>query len=196
MNRILLGLGSNRSFDSKSPLELLNEACVALQDVSGLSDMRFSSVYKTRAMYVENQDDFYNMAAVGFAENSLSPQKLLQKIHAIEALFGRDRKKEIRFGPRSLDIDIELFGNQKISTPELEIPHVRLKERAFVLVPALEILDVSADKSIMEEFSSVLTLLKEQSKDDGIELFCTFERLSSHKTEQVQAVQNGNKSEF
>ena len=169
---------------------------MALQDVSGLSDMRFSSVYKTRAMYVENQDDFYNMAAVGFAENSLSPQKLLQKIHAIEALFGRDRKKEIRFGPRSLDIDIELFGNQKISTPELEIPHVRLKERAFVLVPALEILDVSADKSIMEEFSSVLTLLKEQSKDDGIELFCTFERLSSHKTEQVQAVQNGNKSEF
>lgn len=194
MNRILLGLGSNKSFDSKSPLELLRGACGALQDVPGLSDVRFSSVYKTRAMYVENQDDFYNMAAVCFADDSITPQELLQKIHAIEAQFGRDRTKEIRFGPRSLDIDIELFGNQKIATPELEIPHVRLKERAFVLVPAIEILDKSADKSIREEFISALNALKNQGKDDGIELFCAFERLASHKTEQVQAVQNGSES--
>ena len=157
MQRVLLGLGSNRSFEGKSPLELLDCACNALKEV--LKDSQFSSVYKTRAMYVKDQEDFYNMAVTGFVSDELTAFKLLEKIHLIEAEFGRDRSKEIRFGPRSLDIDIELFGDSKIDTPELQIPHPRVKERAFVLVPAIEILNKSSDKAIRDEFTSALTLL-------------------------------------
>ena len=152
MRRVLLGLGSNKEFHGKRPLELLQCACHELACL--LNSPRFSSVYKTRAMYVEDQDDFYNMTAVGFVPDDTTPESLLKTTQKIEAEFGRDRSKEIRFGPRSLDIDIELFGNSKIDTPDLQIPHPRVKERAFVLVPAIEILDQSSDKSIRDEFIS------------------------------------------
>ena len=138
MRRVLLGLGSNKEFHGKRPLELLQCACRELAQI--LDSPHFSSVYKTRAMYVENQDDFYNMTACGFVDDNLTAQELLQKINSIEAKYGRDRTQEIRFGPRPLDIDIELFGDETINTPDLEIPHPRLGERAFVLVPSLEIL--------------------------------------------------------
>ena len=92
-------------------------------------------------MYVVDQEDFYNMALVGLLDDGICARALLEKIHEIEAAFGRAREKEIRFGPRSLDIDIEFFGRQKILEPDLQIPHPRLKERAFVLTPLLEVLD-------------------------------------------------------
>ena len=162
MRRVLLGLGSNKEFHGKRPLELLQCACHELACL--LNSPRFSSVYKTRAMYVEDQDDFYNMAACGFVDDNLSPQELLKKVNEIEAKWGRDRSQEIRFGPRPLDIDIELFGDQTINTPELQIPHPRIAERAFVLVPALEILTDSADVTTREKFTVYLKNLK---LDDG-----------------------------
>ena len=158
MRRVLLGLGSNKSFHGKRPLELLGAACRELAKL--LDSPRFSSVYKTRAMYVEDQDDFYNMTACGFVDDNLSPQELLKQINNIEAEYGRDRSNEIRFGPRPLDIDIELFGDETINTPELEIPHPRIAERAFVLVPALEILTDSADVTTREKFTAYLKNLK------------------------------------
>ena len=94
------------------------------------------------------------MTALGFVSDDCKPEELLKITQKIEGEFGRDRSKEIRFGPRSLDIDIELFGNEKIESPELLIPHPRIKERTFVLLPALEILDQSSDKSIRDEFIS------------------------------------------
>lgn len=157
MIRVLLGLGSNRTFSGKTPLELLGGAVERLNGV--LENAKFSSVYKTRAMYVEDQDDFYNMAAVGFVPDGTTPENLLKITQKIEADFGRDRTKEIRFGPRSLDIDIELFGDKIIDTPDLQIPHPRVKERAFVLVPAIEILAESSDKKIRDEFKPALALL-------------------------------------
>ena len=162
MRRVLLGLGSNKEFHGKRPLELLQCACHELACL--LNSPRFSSVYKTRAMYVEDQDDFYNMTACGFVDDNLSPQELLKKVNEIEAKWGRDRSQEIRFGPRPLDIDIELFGDQTINTPELQIPHPRIAERAFVLVPALEILTDSADVTTREKFTVYLKNLK---LDDG-----------------------------
>ena len=144
----VLGLGSNKSFASLDSLHLLAKACDFLEPL--LSDFRFSSVYRTKPMYVTDQSDFYNMAVSGQTE--LSAHELLSKIHEIEAKFGRDRKSEIRNGPRSIDIDIELFGNEEIhfsdssdSMKNLEIPHPRLSERAFVLIPLLEVLPPDAD---------------------------------------------------
>ena len=185
MKRVLLGLGSNKSFSNKAPLQLLAGAVEELNRV--LVKAKFSSVYRTRAMYVENQDDFYNMTAVGFVADETKPENLLKTTQKIEAEFGRDRSKEIRFGPRSLDIDIELFGDEKIDTPDLQIPHPRVKERAFVLVPAIEILDQSSDKSIRDEFISSPAL---QNTAD-IEKLGKLDLLLGK-----QAVRNGRKSEF
>ena len=145
---VVLGLGSNKSFASLDSLHLLAGACVLLEPL--FSDFAFSSVYRTKPMYVTDQSDFYNMAVSGRTE--LSAHELLSKIHEIEAFLGRNRKSEIRNGPRSIDIDIELFGNEEIhfsdsSDPmkNLEIPHPRLSERAFVLIPLLEVLPPNAD---------------------------------------------------
>lgn len=166
MRRVLLGLGSNKNYDSHSPLELLSFAREELSVI--LKNCRFSSVYKTKAMYVEDQEDFYNMAAVGYIDESICAHDLLKKINEIEAKYGRNREKEIRFGPRSLDIDIELFGDETINTPDLQIPHIRMKERAFVLVPAIEILTDSADELLRENYKNCLTDLEKEGKADGI----------------------------
>ena len=158
MKRVLLGLGSNKSFQNKAPLELLRCACTELSRI--LKEPVFSSVYRTKAMYVEDQDDFYNMTVLGYVDDILSPFELLSYIHEIEAKYGRNREEEIRFGPRSLDIDIELFGDDVINTPDLQIPHIRIKERAFVLIPALEILPESTDKKIRDEYAECLEKLR------------------------------------
>lgn len=167
MKRVLLGLGSNKSYNGKTPLEIL--ACAQSELSQYLANLLFSSVYKTKAMYVEDQDDFYNMVAVGFVPDDFSPFDLLEIIHQIEAKYGRNRDLEIRFGPRSLDIDIELFGDEIINTPELQIPHIRVEERAFVLIPTLEILNNTADELIREKYQACLNKLQLAGQTDGIE---------------------------
>jgi len=166
MKRVLLGLGSNKSYKDHSPLELLSFAREELSLI--LSDCRFSSVYKTPAMYVTDQEDFYNMTAIGYTSDSTDPFELLKQINQIEARYGRNRDEEIRFGPRSLDIDIELFGNETIKDPVLEIPHIRMEERAFVLIPALEILTDSADELIREKYLNCLAKLEKSGGAEGI----------------------------
>lgn len=139
MTAVALGLGSNKQFSGLRPEEILGGAIFELSKI--LRGIAFSSIYRTKAMYVVDQDAFFNMALVGFLDDGIRARDLLEQIHKIEAMFGRDREKEIRFGPRSLDIDIECFGRQRILEPDLQIPHPRLMERAFVLVPLLEVLD-------------------------------------------------------
>lgn len=139
MTAVALGLGSNKNFSNLCPKEILGGAIFELSQI--LHAVKFSSVYRTKAMYVFDQEDFYNMVLVGFLDDGISAHDLLKKIHEIEAAFGRDRENEIRFGPRPLDIDIEFFGKRKIFGRDLQIPHPRLKERAFVLIPLLEVLD-------------------------------------------------------
>lgn len=170
MKRVLLGLGSNKNFDGKSSLELLSLACHDLSTF--LFDCICSSVYKTKAMYYEDQNDFYNMVLMGFISDDADAFFLLDEIHKIEQKYGRDRSKEIRFGPRSLDIDIELFGDEVIDTPDLQIPHIRIKERAFVLIPALEIFEKSADVKSRERYKKYLAELNQKDIDE-VKLFVT-----------------------
>ncbi len=164
MMRVVLGLGSNRSYDNKSSLEILQYACSRLSDY--ISSLCFSSVYRSKAMYVTDQDDFFNMAVTGFFDGT--PENLLDICHIIEKEGGRDRTKEFRNGPRSLDIDIEIFGSETVHTADLIIPHERIKERGFVLVPMLEILTDCADveKGFLDKYRRALNALE----DTGLEL--------------------------
>lgn len=167
---VVLGLGSNRKLPSSledgsflHPTEILKKAFSVLQHV--LKDCSLSSIYKTKAMYVTDQEDFYNAAVFGYYSGS--PEELLVQTQAIEALFGRNRANEVRNGPRTLDIDIELFGNQTVSTSTLEIPHPRLNERQFILIPLLDVLKENADipnRSVFEEYLKHLP-------DQGVQLY-------------------------
>lgn len=149
---ILLGLGSNKSYNNLESVELLRLAVRMLS--SFVKNITLSSVYKTRAMYVENQDDFYNMVLYGEVQDSINAEQLLELIHYVETSLGRNREKEIRFGPRSVDIDIEFYGNSQIKLPNLVIPHERINERPFVLIPLLEILPKCADFVDMKKIAN------------------------------------------
>lgn len=166
MKRVLLGLGSNKAYNNKTPLELLAAAGEELANL--MSDVHFSSVYQTKAMYVTDQEDFYNAAVVGFVADDTDAFDFLHKINEIEAKFGRDRAKEIRFGPRSLDIDIELFGDETINAPDLQIPHIRMEERAFVLIPSIEVLKYSADEIVREKYKKCLEAVEKTGGAEGI----------------------------
>ena len=166
MKRVLLGLGSNKSYNNKSPLELL--ACAGQELCSLITDVHFSSVYQTPAMYVTDQEDFYNAAAVGYVADDTDAFDFLKKINQIEAKYGRDRDREIRFGPRSLDIDIELFGDEHIDSPTLQIPHIRMEERAFVLIPSIEVLKYSADEIVREKYIKCLEAVEKTGGAEGI----------------------------
>lgn len=102
-----------------------------------LVGMRVSSIYRTSPQYLVNQADFYNLVVE--ASTDLQPLQLLAVTQAIEARFGRDRTREQSKGPRTLDIDILLYGESSIELPDLVVPHPGMTERAFVLVPLLEL---------------------------------------------------------
>ena len=134
---------------------------------SFVSDLQASSVYRTKALYLEDQADFFNMVVTGGYEGT--PSELLSAVHHVETSFGRDRTKEIRNGPRSLDVDIELFGDVKINgyfdSGALIIPHERLYERAFVLVPLIEVLSDGTGVWNLKPFEDALACLPEQRID-------------------------------
>ena len=85
----------------------------------------------------EYQEDYLN--AVVETETTLSPEDLLASLHAIETTLGRDRTNQQRWGPRTCDLDILLYGDEIINTHNLTIPHPRMCERMFVLQPLAEI---------------------------------------------------------
>ncbi len=195
---VALGLGSNKGFDGRSPVQLLGGAVARLGKI--LSGLECSGVYKTRAMYYEDQDDFYNLAVMGFFDNDAygddgaSAFALLEKTQGIEARFGRDRSKEIRNGPRSMDIDIELYGGRTICAGDLVVPHPRLKERAFVLVPLVEILAKDADNIKWKDFGSAKKMELEAAlatlSGQGIALDLCAEAFSSYVKEELYGTRN------
>lgn len=96
-----------------------------------------SSLYSTSPVGVPDQPRFFN--AVVAIETSLPPRELLSQLLQIERDFGRDRSASVPNGPRTLDLDILLYGSEIIHEPGLDIPHPRLAQRAFVLVPLADI---------------------------------------------------------
>lgn len=97
--------------------------------------MRIASLYRTVAVSPVPQPDYLNTAAL--ASTSLEPGDLLALAKALERAAGR--RRNVRFGPRPLDVDLLVYGDLQLSTPELTLPHPRLRERRFVLEPLAEI---------------------------------------------------------
>jgi 2-amino-4-hydroxy-6-hydroxymethyldihydropteridine diphosphokinase len=114
-----------------------------------------SSDYETPPWGGVEQAAFINACIE--VETSLAPRALLSLLHDIERRFGRDRARETRWGPRTLDLDLIAYDDVAIDTPDLTLPHPRLFERAFVLVPLAEIAPerVIAGRSLRETLGSV-----------------------------------------
>ena len=131
MNKVYIGLGANIG-NRKGYLE---QAIERLEEHRDITIEEVSSIYETKPIGYDNQDDFLNMVLC--LRTTLGHIELLDVCQAIENYLGR--KRTIRFGPRTIDLDILLYDNQNIATERLIVPHPRMHERAFVLVPLNEI---------------------------------------------------------
>ena len=133
MTRAYLGLGSNLG-DREAMLASAIEAL----DWGDVRVVARSAVYETDPVGgPENQPDFYNQV-IG-VDTTLDPHGLWDRCSAVEAALGRSREREELWGPRAVDIDLLLFGDVVLGEPDLVIPHPRMQERGFVLVPLVEI---------------------------------------------------------
>lgn len=131
MNEAYIALGANLG----DPVPTLHATFHALAGLPGVCLRQTSSLYRTAPVGLANQPDFINAAAR--VETTLAPQVLLETLLALEARFGRIRQE--RNGPRRLDLDLLLYDNLVLDTPDLTLPHPRLHLRAFVLAPLAEI---------------------------------------------------------
>ena len=132
MIEVYIGLGSNLALPEKQILA----ACDNLAELPDSAFIRCSSLYQSQPMGPQDQPDYVN--AVVLIETKLSPETLLQQTQLIENQQGRIRKAN-RWGPRTLDIDMLLYGQQQINNKHLTVPHYGMKQREFVLYPLFEI---------------------------------------------------------
>jgi 2-amino-4-hydroxy-6-hydroxymethyldihydropteridine diphosphokinase len=116
-------------------------------------------------MYVALQPLYLN--AVGEIYAPLAPEAMLEELHLIERDFGRDRSKEIRNGPRTLDLDILLCDELVRDGPDLTLPHPRIAERRFVLIPLLELDPSLINPRTGSAFSAALADLNASEGSDG-----------------------------
>nr|WP_309101596.1 2-amino-4-hydroxy-6-hydroxymethyldihydropteridine diphosphokinase [Fredinandcohnia onubensis] len=138
----------------------------ALQAIQGndIDIIGFSSIYETDPVGYEDQDRFLNMVIK--VNTNLQPMDLLEVLQSIERESGRERK--IRWGPRTLDLDILLFNQENIETERLIVPHPRMTERAFVLVPLAEI---DQDVEIPAVTKPISLLLDELQDREGVRIW-------------------------
>lgn len=130
-HRCFIGLGSNLDH----PIEQLDAAITALQGAFGVSLLAVSGYYETAPIGGPEQPSFIN--AVAECSTHLKPLELLHRLQAIEKRQGRLREEH--WGPRTLDLDVLLYEGIVMDTPELTLPHPRITERAFVLVPLADL---------------------------------------------------------
>ncbi|NLF82638.1 MAG: 2-amino-4-hydroxy-6-hydroxymethyldihydropteridine diphosphokinase [Candidatus Gastranaerophilales bacterium] len=115
----------------------LQQANMLLKDTPGITVLDISSIYETEPVGYKDQEWFAN--AVIKIETDLEPHDLLTECMRIEKQLGRDRSIEERWGPRTLDLDILFYDDRIIAEEDLRIPHPRMHERAYALVPMLEL---------------------------------------------------------
>ncbi|MDU1105312.1 MAG: 2-amino-4-hydroxy-6-hydroxymethyldihydropteridine diphosphokinase [Enterobacter sp.] len=132
MTLAYIAIGSNLA----SPLEQVNAAVQALGEIPQSKIVAVSSFYLTPPLGPQDQPDCLNAAVV--LETALNAETLLDNTQRIELQQGRVRKAE-RWGPRTLDLDIMLFGHETISTERLTVPHYDMKNRGFMLWPLFEV---------------------------------------------------------
>jgi len=153
-----IGIGSNLG----DKLENCEKAVCEILKEDHHKLLAKSSFFKTKPIGYTNQDWFIN--AVIKIETDLNPHELFLTLKSIESKIGR--KETFRWGPRIIDLDILLFDELEIQTKKLQIPHPRMHQRQFVLIPLLEI-----DKDIIHPSlkKSIRILLEEIKEDQGVE---------------------------
>ncbi len=127
--RVFIGLGSNLGNSEQN----LKEAVKRIQHAYPV--IAQSSIFLTKAQYIEDQPDFYNQVIEIYSEDN--PQVVLAFLRGLESLMGRQRT--IKYGPRLIDLDIIFFGDLIVESETLQIPHPLFAERDFVLRPLLQI---------------------------------------------------------
>jgi len=130
-----VGLGSNLGNSAGS----LSAARSALAVLPGVTVARFSSVYRTEPQGLKEQPFFLNQVGELLCSPEATPEGVLEALLATETALGRTRAGETRFGPRVIDLDLLLFGNVRMTKLRLSLPHPRMLERAFVLLPLAEL---------------------------------------------------------
>jgi len=157
-HKVYLSLGSNVGNRENYLINAIDN----ISKIDNVSLDNISSIYETDPVGYTAQDRFLNMAAS--INTSLDAEALLAELQRIERLM--KRKREIRWGPRTIDIDMLLYDDLTFETPKLTIPHPRMFERAFVLVPLKEIC------SERELFGIIIDdAIKKCSDRDGIRLY-------------------------
>ncbi len=151
-----VALGANLG----DPVATVRSAMAALGDIAGARLLATSPLYRTAPVGLRHQPDFINaVAALAVDDGVFSAATFLAALFAIEAAFGRQRS--VKNAPRTLDLDLLLYGDMTISTPALTLPHPRMAERAFVLAP---LADIAPDLCIPGRgpVTDLLAKLKEQ----------------------------------
>lgn len=152
MALVYLSLGSNKG----DRVGFIQQANSLLNGFETINVVQSSSLYETEPWGVESENWFVN--AVVQVRTSLSPKLLLAQCQKIEKMLGRNRELEGKYGDRTIDIDILFYDNVVMNEPELTIPHSHMHERAFTLVPMLEL----APDMIHPVFKKTMTDLYEE----------------------------------
>jgi 2-amino-4-hydroxy-6-hydroxymethyldihydropteridine diphosphokinase len=159
MEVVYLGLGSNLAGNLEDPKEQLNKALQVLREHPKIDDLICSSFYCTNPIGPQDQPDYIN--AVVRLNTGLSALDLLDYLQTIEN--DQERIRNQRWGPRTLDLDILIYGKLVLNKPRLTIPHPRISERAFVLLPMSEI-----DPQLLITENKTVTDLLANCLDQGI----------------------------
>ena len=156
MAKAYLGLGSNLGNREKN----LNDCIEKIKTLKGIKLLSASRFYETEPVGGPPQPGYLNAAIA--IETHLSPQKLLKRLQEVESSFGRLR--DVKWGPRTLDIDILLYGNEIVTDDDLIIPHTMMHERLFVLKPLCEIAADVKHPILNKTIAELLTSLKVDSR--------------------------------
>jgi 2-amino-4-hydroxy-6-hydroxymethyldihydropteridine diphosphokinase len=153
---VVIGIGGNLG-TSEAIVERFRQARQAL---SNLGPVRSAPLYRT-APIGPPQPSFFNTAVAVSLEHT-SPTQLIAIVLELERLLGREREREARWGPRAVDLDILVWGQRVIRTPELEIPHPRLASRRFALEPVAALLGPEAVVPLIGKLEDALAQVRDQ----------------------------------
>lgn len=162
MNTAFLSVGTNMG-DREAYLKL---AIASLRATEGIELVETSSIYETAPVGVTDQADFLNI--VVRLATTLAPLELLAVCQRIEQELGRERT--IRWGPRTADLDILLYNDEVIESETLSVPHPRMRERAFVLIPLTELAPECTDPVTGRQFREEPAM-----QEDGVALWGSLE---------------------
>lgn len=153
-----IGFGSNMG-DRE---EFLHKSIHLIELHPDIKVIRLSQIYETAPVGYLEQDSFLNMVAA--VETYLTSRQLFAHMMEVEGQLGR--KRDIRWGPRTIDLDLLLYNSEELHTEDLDVPHPRMLERAFVLIPLLEVLGQESIPGTNEDIEEIMEQLtgKEEVK--------------------------------